>query len=105
MEMTNEVRDIYKILLEEIKKFGEVTEEEKKTSIHLVSGTAFAGVHPRKNYFVLTIVSDSPIKSPRITKTEQVSKNRFHNELKIERPVDINAEVLGWLKSAHELMQ
>lgn len=104
MEMAPEVRDLYKILLGEIKKFGEVIEEKKKTSIHLKSGKAFAGVHPRKNYFILTIVCSSPIKSPRIIKTEQVSKNRFHNELKVGRPADINVELLAWLKDAYHLM-
>lgn len=104
MEMTPVVNDLYKILLAEIKKFGEVTEENNKTSIHLKSTKVFAGVHPRKNYFILNIVSARPIQSPRIIKTEQVSRNRFHNELKIEEPADINVELLGWLKTAHELM-
>ncbi len=104
MEMEPETEDLYKILLGELKKFGEVITEKKKTSIHLKSGKGFAGVHPRKNYFILNIVSSTSIKSPRITKTEQVSKNRFHNELKIEKPVDINVELLGWLKTAYDLM-
>lgn len=104
MEMAPVVRDLYKILLGEIKKFGEVIEEEKKTSIHLKRGKGFAGVHPRKNYFILNIVSASPIHNKRITKSEQVSKNRFHNELRIEKPADINVEVLAWLKTAYNLM-
>ena len=105
MELTAEVKDLYKILLGTIRKFGEVTVEEKKTSIHLKSGKGFAGVHPRKNYFILNIVSSSPIKSPRITKTEQVSKNRYHNELKIKKPFDINEELIAWLKTAYDLMK
>ncbi len=104
MNMAPVVKDLYNTLLAELKKFGNVVEDVKKTSIHLKNGKAFAGIHPRKNYFILNIVSSSPIKSPRIIKTEQVSKNRFHNELRVEKPADINVELLGWLKTAHELM-
>lgn len=102
--MTPEARDLYKILLEEVKKFGKVTVEEKKTSIHLKNTKAFAGVHPGKNYFILNIVSESPIRNKKIIKTEHVSKNRYHNEMKIERPADINVQLLGLLKTAHDLM-
>jgi hypothetical protein len=36
-----------------------------------------------------------------LTKTEQVSKNRFHNELKLNSPDEIDEELLGWLKDAY----
>jgi hypothetical protein len=104
MELTPEVKELYQKLLSELKKFGEVIVEEKKTSIHLKNRAGFAGVHPRKNYFILNIVSSTAINSSRITKREQVSKSRFHNELRIEKPEDIDDEVLLWLKEAYELM-
>jgi hypothetical protein len=43
-----------------------VVEEPKKTSIHLVAGTAFAGVVTRRSKLVLTIKSPTEIKNPRI---------------------------------------
>lgn len=104
MKISPVVKDLYQTLLVELRKLGEFSEEVKKTSIHLKSGKAFAGVHPRKDYFILNIVSDNPIKNPRILKSEQVSKNRYHNELKVEKPADINMELLAWLKTAYELM-
>ena len=63
----------------------------------------FASVHPRKSYVYLNIRSDYPIASPRIAKTEQVSKNRFHNELKLTSPGEIDEELLGWLQDAYAL--
>ena len=105
MDMTPEVKILYQTFIDSIQKFGKIIVEEKKTSVHLKRGKAFAGVHPRKNYIVLNIVSSSPIKSPRITITEQISKNRFHNELKIEKPFDINEELIAWLHTAYQLMK
>ena len=91
------VRAIYTRLLEALRTFGPVQEEPKKSSIHLVHSSGFAGVHPRKSYLYLNLRTDSPIENPRITKTEQVSKNRFHNELKLTSPDEIDEELLGWL--------
>ena len=104
MNLTPEVSALYKKLLDSLKSFGKVGVEEKKTSIHLTNRAAFAGVHPRKEYFTLNIVSDQPINSQRIMKTEQVSKSRYHNELRVERESDIDTELLGWLKTAYHLM-
>jgi hypothetical protein len=104
MEITPEVSKLYQKLLGELKKFGEITVEEKKTSFHIKgSGAAFAGVHPRKAYLILNIVAAEPIKSPRIVEQEQVSAHRFHNRVKIEKAADIDQELVGWLKTAYML--
>jgi hypothetical protein len=97
------VRAIYDALLKATKKFGGVRVEEKKTSIHLVAGSAFAGVHPRKTAIVLNIRTSAPIKSRRMRKVERVSANRFHNEMLLSSPADVDAEVVAWLKDAHAL--
>jgi len=97
------VMAIYTRLLEALSTLGPVQEDPKKTSIHLVHKAGFAGVHPRKSYLYLNLRTDYPIESPRITKTEQVSKNRFHNELRLNSPDEIDVELLGGLKDAYVL--
>jgi len=96
-------RKVYEAILAATAKFGDVKAEEKKTSVHLVAKTAFAGVHPRKGAVLLNIRSDSPIKSDRIRKLEKVSAKRFHNEMLIDTPAGVDREVLGWLRSAYAL--
>ena len=73
------VQSTYHRLLEVLHTLGPFQEEPKKTSIHLVRNVGFAGVHPRKSYLILNLRTDYPLATPRITKSEQVSKNRFHN--------------------------
>lgn len=97
------VQSIYNRLLEVLHTLGPFQEEPKKTSIHLVHTVGFAGVHPRKSFLILNVRTDYPIQSQRITKTEQVSKNRFHNEVKLASPSDVDEELLGWLKDAYKL--
>ncbi len=76
------VRQTYDRLVKSSRKFGPVGEEPKKTSIHLVNRTAFAGVATRKSAIILTIKSDRKLSSPRIHKSEQTSAKRFHHEVK-----------------------
>lgn len=97
------VAAIYEAIRKATQRFGAVTIEAKKTSIHLVAGSAFAGAHPRKSGILLNIRTMSPIKSKRIRKTEQVSANRCHNEVLLSGPSDVDAELIGWLKNAYAL--
>jgi hypothetical protein len=43
-----------------------VREEPKKTSIHLVNKTAFAGIATRKEVLILTLKAANAVKSPRV---------------------------------------
>jgi hypothetical protein len=97
------VRATYEALLNAGRKFGAVRVEEKKTSIHFAAKTAFAGVHPQKAALVLTVRSSTAIASPRVRKAEQVSANRWHNDLKLTSPREVNRELVGWLREAYRL--
>lgn len=97
------VQAIYDRILAELGALGPFTAEPKKTSIHLVRATGFAGVHPRKRSLTLNLRTAQPIGGPRIARLEQVSKNRYHNEIKLERPEDVDAELVGWLRDAYAL--
>ena len=96
-------RKIYEAILAATAKFGDFKAEEKKTSVHLVAKTGFAGVHPRKGAVVLNIRTAEPIKSDRIRKVEKVSANRFHNEILIDAATNVDREVVGWLMAAYAL--
>ena len=97
------VRAIYSRLLEVLHSFGPFREEPKKTSIHLVNTSGFAGIHPRRSFLYLNLRMDRPLESKRIAKSEQVSKNRYYNEIKIIAPDEVDDELIGWLKEAYRL--
>jgi hypothetical protein len=97
------VKSIYDRILKEARKFGAVIEEPKKTSIHLVNKSAFAGVATRKNALVLNIKSAAPIKHARIAKSEQLSASRFHQEVKLTSPDEVDSELVGWLQQAYAI--
>ena len=97
------VKETYKAILRIAKKLGPVKEDPKKTSIHLVRKTAFAGIVTRKTALVLTLKSDVDISHQRITRREQASANRWHLEIKLDTPDQVDKEIVAWLKRAYEL--
>ena len=81
-------------------------EDPKQTCVHINAGkdgVAFAGAHPRKGAVLLNIRVDAPIKSKRMRKVEQISANRYDCEMLLTSETDIDAEVLDWMRAAHEL--
>ena len=98
-----QVKATYAAILKAAKQLGTVKEEAKKTSIHLVRKSAFAGVATRKSALILTLKSKSDIASKRIAKREQTSAHRWYLEVKIETPEQVDREILGWLKESYEL--
>ena len=97
------VKETYKAILRAAKKLGPDKEEPKKPSIHLVRKTAFAGVATRKNGLILTVKSDSDVVNRRIARREQASANRWHLEIKLDAPEQVDQEVAAWLDKAYQI--
>jgi hypothetical protein len=97
------VRSTYLALIAMARTLGAVTEDPKKTSIHLVRSTAFAGVATRRSSLVLTLKSPTDIKSRRVTKREQVSARRWYLEVRVDSPQKIDKQIKTWLKRAYDL--
>jgi hypothetical protein len=93
----------YRKLLATARTFGPVDEDPKKTSIHLVRRSAFAGVATRRTSLVLTVKSASDIASPRVTRREQASAGRWHLQIRLEAPAQVDRELTAWLKAAYAL--
>jgi len=97
------VRATYQQLLKTARTLGPVTEDAQKTSIHLVRQTAFAGVATRRSSLILTLKSARDIRSPRIDKREQTSAHRWHVEVRLEKPADVDRQLTTWLNAAYAL--
>ena len=93
----------YQQLLKAARTLGPVVEEPKKTSIHLVRDTAFAGVATRRSCLILTLKSAKDIRSPRVERREQTSSNRWHLELRLKDPAEVDKQLTLWLSAAYEL--
>jgi hypothetical protein len=97
------VYSTYKMILKSARELGIVREDPKKTSIHLVRETAFAGIATRKGSLILTLKSAKALKTPRIHRQEQVSSNRWHLEIRLAEPSEVDPEVRELIRAAYDL--
>lgn len=97
------VRDVYNTIVAACREFGPVTEDPKKTSIHLNRKSAFAGVQTRRESLILTVKSTVDIADSRIARREQTSANRWHHEIKLHDPGEVDGQLLGWLRASYEM--
>lgn len=98
-----EAMRLYAALLALVRTLGTYQEEPKKTSVHLTNKSAFMGVQFRRTYLLLTLKAESPIESPRVVKAEQVSKNRWHCEVKLGEESEIDDALRVWIRAAYQL--
>jgi hypothetical protein len=97
------VKSTYAAILAAARKLGPFEEDPKKTSIHLNRKTAFAGIATRKDALILTLKSDKDLTGPRVVRREQTSASRWHLELRLESPKDVDKRLQEWLARAYEL--
>jgi Domain of unknown function (DUF5655) len=93
----------YQRILQVARTLGPVVEDPKKTSIHLVRHTAFAGVATRRASLMLTLKSATDIRSPRIAKRLHASAQRWYIEVRLEQPSDVDRQLTTWLNASYEL--
>ena len=98
------LQGVYSRLLKAVGRFGPVLEERGDRSVLLRSRGGFVGVHPKRDGLDLQIVTDHVICAARVGKIDRVSASRFHVHIRIASPADIDAELLGWLREAYDLM-
>jgi len=102
---TADVRAIYDRILATARKWGPVDEDPKKTSIHLNRSTAFAGIATRRDALILTLKSKTDIESKRISKHERASANRWHLEIRLTSPAQVDAELNRWLRTSYDMSE
>ncbi len=97
------VRATYDAILKASRELGKVREAPKKTSIHLMRETTFAGVTVRRDALILTLKSNDAIDSERVHKAERMSARRYYNEIRVKSPREVNKELREWLAASYEL--
>ena len=98
-----QVRAIYDAIIAMARKLGPVEEAVKKTSIHLNRKSAFLGIATRSAAVMLTVKSDGPWLHPLIAKSEQLSSKRWHHDLRLTDPGQLDDEICVHAAKAYEL--
>jgi hypothetical protein len=71
------------------------------SSFHVALRCAFLGIHPRRGGVLVNIVLTRELESARIHRAERVSANRWHNEVILKDPSEVDAELLTWIREGY----
>jgi uncharacterized protein DUF5655 len=77
--------------------------QENASSFHVAHGRAFLGIHPRRGGILVNIVLARQLESARAHRAERVSANRWHNEIILRDPAELDAELFTWIREAYDL--
>jgi hypothetical protein len=97
------VRQIYDRILDASRRFGSIKEDPKKTSIHLVNRSAYAGIQNRRELMILTLKSSTDIDNKRIFRRQRASANRWYLEIKLTSPEQVDDELIDWLEASYRI--
>ena len=92
---------VYQALLDKISDLDGCELQENASSFHVAHGRAFLGIHPRRGGILVNIVLTRELESARMHRAERVSANRWHNEVILKNPSEIDAELLAWIREGH----
>jgi hypothetical protein len=94
---------VYGALLDHIYALDGCELQENASSFHVAHGRAFLGLHPRRGGILVNIVLDRQLESDRVHRVERVSAKRWHNEVILKDPSEIDAEMLAWIREGYAL--
>lgn len=96
------VRDLYGLLVDELKKLGPVQEIKKAISISFENGRPFASVIIRNRSIKLVMRTHHRIENHRMLSIDRIANNRFDHTVLLETKDDIDNELVSWLEEAYQ---
>jgi hypothetical protein len=97
-------RQLYKALLELVRRFGPVTVKVNKSRISFQARVRFATVaRVTRSGLVCTFWLKREVVSPRITRVELYPPSNYVHEFKLTDASELDDELAAWLRDAYEV--
>lgn len=97
-----EYRVIYDMLIEHLRTLGPVEEDAVKVGVFLRHEQKFAEVRPMARSLAMWVMLPYLIDSPRVSRAERISADRFAHYLKLTSVTEVDDDLLGWLEDAYD---
>lgn len=95
------VRDLYRLLVDELNKLGPVQEIQKSVSISFENRRPFASALIRNRSIKLVLRTEHRIANQRILSIDRVDDTSFDHTLLLDSKRDIDDELMKWLGEAY----
>jgi len=98
-----EMKPLFNELIKRLQKEIDFEFKIGKAYIGLVKTLVFAGVRIQTQKIIFEFTSRKQIKSPRFNKMLHFQKDRWAYFVDIQKPEDIDEELIGWVKTSGDL--
>jgi hypothetical protein len=99
-----ELRRAFDVMVRRLEASGPLRTDAVKTSIHLISRHHFGGVRVQHGSLRVGFLASRPISSARIVGQQRLGPSRVEHTVVVRTGEDLDAELVGWLRSAQRLM-
>lgn len=99
---SQDVKDLYDTLLDELDQIGPVRKTSKEVSIAFENRKMFASVMIRNRSIKLVLRTDHKLKSSRILGSERVADMNYDHTIVLDTKDDIDSELMNWLGDAYQ---
>jgi predicted transport protein len=100
-----ELKKLYEKIVKEIKKFGEFREEALPSAVIMFkTKSIFLAIRIKKDHLAVGFFLDEVENVPPVSKYIQTSKNRWAHEVLVDRPEDIDKQLINWMKRSYKLI-
>jgi hypothetical protein len=96
------LKETYETLVKKAQDFGPTRIDAVKSGINLGARSHFAMVYVLKNSLKLEFLLNRKLVSKRILRTQDFHGHFIHY-LRLSEPMDVDEELIGWLKEAYQL--
>jgi len=100
-----QIKATFDKLMQELRKFGEITLNPVKTSIQVKTVSTFLSIRPKKMSIEIEFQSGSEVNESPVYKNFRISKNRVLHFAVLKSPEDVNAKLMGLIKKSYELVR
>lgn len=93
---------IYQRILNEVTRFGnDIAITASKYAVFAKAPGTFLALKPKKDFLAIEFLLSEEVNEFPIEKTFRISKNRVAHFLRLDDPVQIDTQLLNWLKAAY----
>lgn len=101
--LPSQVTSIYNRLFEQCSLFCQFYADATKSCVYFVSTHRFLVIKPKKNGIILEFILNRKEDIFPVIKTSDIGKGKIVHYVKLDDPEDINDQIMGWIKDAHQL--
>jgi hypothetical protein len=98
-----QLRQIYNVLLTNLKKLGPLRVDAVKSSINLISKYHFGGVKVYNDHLQIGFLSNETIIDDRIQRVEKLGPRKAGYHVKLSSPREVDDQLMAWLEKAYYL--